>query len=118
MKRHTEEQAAEDLAREKEAAARYQQNMDRIRAETAQANQQIADTNKLLSDLQHELDTLRSQRESESNHEFDLTKQLEVARIAQRNAELETQRMVDMIAARADRSSLTAMPPPPPPSKE
>ena len=52
----------------------------------------------------------------------DLAKQVELSRIARRNAELEIQRMTDMIVKRAGDSSLTRPPiiqmPPPAPAKK
>jgi len=67
--------------------------------------------------LEIELDTLHKQKEQSNREDFDLLKQVELARVGLRAAEMENQRMVGMIAGKADDSFLTRMPPPPPPEK-
>lgn len=68
--------------------------------------------------LEIELANLRTQREKTNREAFELSKQVETAKIARRTAELEIQRMVDMVAQRIGASSFAAMPPPPPPAKK
>jgi len=66
------------------------------------------------SQLQTQLENLRKEKDRLSRETFDIAKQVELARIARRNAELEIQRMTEMIARRASDSSMTRPPAVPP----
>jgi preprotein translocase subunit SecF len=57
----------------------------------------------------------RELRDKTTAEAFDLTKQVELEKINRRNAELEIQRLVEMVGKKAADSTLAAMPPPPPP---
>lgn len=72
-------------------------------------------SSKEASKLEIDLDTIRKNKDKLSREAFDLTKQVEAAKVAKRNAEFEIQRMTEMISRRASDSSMTRMPPPPPP---
>ncbi len=66
------------------------------------------------SNLELQLNTLRNNKEAANRAAFDLSKQVEFAKVNRRNAELEIQRMVDIVAQRLNASPLSAPPPPPP----
>jgi len=72
---------------------------------------------KQLAALEIELDTLHKAKDTTSREAFDLAKKVELARIARRNAELEIQRMTEMVSRKTQDSFLTRLPPPPPPPK-
>lgn len=71
---------------------------------------------KQAGDLQIQLADLQTAKEKDSEETFNLTKQTDLLRIQQQNAEFEIQRLTDMVAQRADQSWM-AQPPPPPPAK-
>lgn len=113
-KRAKEQKDADDqVAATKEA--KWQADSKRIRDDTAKNTSEADHFSKESSDLEIELDALHQKREKLNLEDFDLLKGVELARVAQENANMEIQRKVEMIARRADESSLTEMPPPPPP---
>ena len=67
----------------------------------------------MIADLEKELAGLRTQKETVNRENLELLKKVELARIAKRNAELNIQRMTEMISRRAAASALTAPPPAP-----
>jgi hypothetical protein len=110
------QQAAEEAQKAADAAAKKKKVRDAIQAETDSANAQIDHFTKQIADLQAQLDKLDEQKKQESLADFDFAKKVELARVNERNSELEIQRMVDMIAQRTAKSWLTKLPTPPPPS--
>lgn len=56
-------------------------------------------------------------RDKTSREAFELSKQVELAKINRRNAELEIQRLIEMVGSKAAASTLAAMPPTPPVKK-
>src|ERR1019366_833395 len=102
----------------KDKQDKYDSDMRRIKDDTDKASANAETYAKQVSELTIELDTLRKQKDTMTRDGFDLAKHVELAEVARRNAELEIQRMVEMIANRADQSTMTKMPPPPPPPKE
>jgi hypothetical protein len=113
--RRAAERAAEEAKAAKDKEDRYNQEMARIKEDTDKSNATAASFAKQVSDLTIELDTLHKQKDALTRDDFELAKQVELAEIGRRNAELEIQRYTEMLANRADESSLTKMPPPPPP---
>lgn len=109
-----EKRAADRIAAEtkKEAdrLAKSQAEMRKLRDETNELNAKADTYAKQASNLEIELGTLRTDKEKLNREAFDLAKQVEQARIAKRNAEMEIQRMTDMIAKRAADSTLTHAP--------
>jgi hypothetical protein len=122
-----EKKAREEAAqRQKEREEEDRKKEDERRAKQAKADKEVKDAydaavaegdryQKELNNLEVELDRLHKAKDLASRQAFDLAKQVELARVAKRNAELEEQRMTDMIARRAAESTMAAMPPPPPP---
>ena len=108
-------------AREKEDADKEAAKL----AKQAAADKEVKDaTDKALAEgdkaakevsaLDIELDRLRKSKDKSNREAFDLAKQVELAKVAKRNAEFDIQRTTEMISRRAADSSLTRMPPPPP----
>lgn len=126
IKADNEQKAALD-AKERQAA-REKEDADKIAAKLAKlaaADKEVKDaTDKALAEgdkagkevskLDIDLDTLRKAKDKANREAFELAKQVELAKVAKRNAEFEIQRTTEMISTRAANSSLTRMPPPPP----
>lgn len=126
----SEKRAREDAAKKQaERDAQEKKKDDDRRAKQAAIDKEIRDGiaaalaegskfHKEATALEVALDGLRKEKDRLGREAFELAKQVEVARVARRNAELESQRMLEMISRRAADSSLTKMPalPPPPPA--
>lgn len=116
--RRIAQREAEERAKEEKRAAQKQADIDKIKAATAKANEQLASFNKQASALEKELAALRAQKEKLGREAFDLSKKVELALIDKRTAEFQVQRMAEMVAKRASDSSMTKLPTPPaPPAK-
>lgn len=102
---------------EREAARKAQQDaVDKeIKDKTDASLAEIARDTKRAKELELEIARLITDRERITREAFDLAKQVELAMVAKRNAELEEQRLTEMIARRATESSMTKLPPPPAP---
>ncbi|HVU18148.1 MAG TPA: hypothetical protein VHD32_14575 [Candidatus Didemnitutus sp.] len=122
-----EKKAAEDAAkqqkiRDEEERAKlakeehdYQTAMNTLKTE---ADGYASEGDKLTKESnQLEIDIAKSRelRDKTTNEAFDLSKQVELEKINRRNAEMEIQRLIEMVGKKASDSTLTAMPPPPPP---
>ena len=71
-----------------------------------------------MSELTIELENLNKDKDRLTREAFEMDKKIELQQVARHNAELELQRYTQMIADRADESSMAKMPPPPPPTKD
>lgn len=106
------EQVAEDARIAREKQEKWDAEGQRIQDDT---NKALAETARYQNDdnaLEIELASLQREKEKANRDDFELLKQVEVARVAYENAQLEVERMVSMISNRADESSMTKMPPP------
>ncbi len=121
-KKRADERDAEERKKEEEKAAKQAADDKKVRDATAEYTAKAAASTKEATALEAELDRLRKEKDKTSRETFELAKQVELARIARRNAELEIQRMTEMISRRASDSSLTRPPvipvPPPQPAKK
>ncbi len=106
------DRAAAEAKKEADRLAKSVAEMRKIQDETNELNAKADAYAKEASNLEIELSTLRSNKEKLNREAFELAKQVEQARIAKRNAEMEIQRMTDMIAKRAADSTLTRAPAP------
>lgn len=111
------DQAAELAAAEKEKNDKWNAETKKILDQTNQAASEADKYSKMSAQLEIDLDNLHKQKEQLSREDFDLLKKVEQERVAQRNAQLEIQRMVAMIAKRAEESTLAKAAPVPPPAK-
>jgi membrane protein involved in colicin uptake len=122
-----EKQAQEDAARraaetarkeaEAEAAAKakWDAQTAQLQGDIDRTEDSIAKYKKQVADLTTEVADLNATKEKDSLEDFALLKKVELARVHQFDAELEIQRMVDMIAQRAS-NSVMANPGPLPPT--
>jgi hypothetical protein len=94
-------------------------------AKQAAADKEVSDDTKKATDagdasqkqitkFESDLASIRAAKDKASRESFELAKQVELAKVAKRNAEFEIQRTTEMVSRRASDSSLTRMPPPPP----
>ncbi len=119
-KKRQDERDAEERKKEKDRADKQASEDKKVRDQTAEAlarGKKAEDEGKA---LEAQLDGLRKEKDKLSREAFDIAKQVELARVARRNAELEIQRMTEMVTRRASESSMTKPPPvftPPAPAK-
>jgi hypothetical protein len=118
-KKRQDERDAEEKKKEAEKAARQAADDKKVRDQTAEYTAKGDVAAKQVASLEIELDRLRKEKDKTSRDAFDLAKQVELARIARRTAELEIQRMTEMVSKRAAESSMTKPPvlPTPPAGK-
>ena len=105
------EQADKEAARVAKQAAADKE----VRDQTQEFVNRIDKAGKETARLEIDLDAIRKQKDTLSRETFEAAKKVELARIAKRNAELEIQRVTDMIQKRTSESFLLRLPPPPPP---
>lgn len=108
--RRAAERAAEEAKKQAERLAKWEAENRRIQEATDEYNALADKYSKQISELEIQLNALRTQKEKLNREAFEFAKEVEQARIEKRNAELEIQRMTDMIAKRAEESSLTRAP--------
>jgi hypothetical protein len=119
-KKRQDEREAEDRKKEEEKAAKQAADDKKVRDATAEYTAKANAAAKEVAAREAELDRLRKEKDKTNRETFEMAKQVELARIARRNAELEIQRMTEMIARRAADSSMTRppmLPQPPAPAK-
>jgi len=119
-KKRQEERDAEERKKEKDRTDKQAAEDKKVRDQTSEAvarGKKAEDEGKA---LEAQLDALRKEKDKISREAFDIAKQVELARVARRNAELEIQRLTEMVSKRAADSSMTKPPPvftPPAPAK-
>jgi len=113
-KKRQDERDAEEKKKSDEKSARQAADDKKVADQTAEFLAKAGAAQKQVSALEAELDRLRKDEDKASRDNFETAKKVELARIARRTAELEIQRTTDMIARRAEQSSMTRPPPPPP----
>lgn len=116
-RKRQEEREAVERAKEEKKIREYEDAMKQLREETARYASEADALSKQANGLEIQLAEMRTLKEKTNREAFDLAKQVELAKIQRRNAELEIQRMVDMVAQRVGNSSLAQMPPPPAPTR-
>ena len=109
------DRATEEAKKEADKIAK-QAAIDReIKEATEKALAEATASQKTIDGLEAELERQHKAKDQLTRENFELAKQVELAKIAKRNAELEIQRTVDLVARRAQDSYITRMPPQPPP---
>ena len=97
-----------------EKAQRDKDEQDRkVLDETTKYAKEAEKLSKQIAALEIEITNLRNKREDMNREVLELAKKGELAKIDRRNAELEIQRMYDVVAQKVAASSLTQAPPPP-----
>ncbi len=109
-KKRQEERDAEDRKKEEDKAARQAADDKKVRDQTAEYASKAAAAEKQVAASQSELERLRKEKDTLNRETFEMAKQVELSRIARRNAELEIQRMTEMVARRASESAMTRPP--------
>jgi predicted RNase H-like nuclease (RuvC/YqgF family) len=110
-----QERELKEQAKQEKARHDREEQANQIAAETAKFETQATSLSKQISDMDKEITELRNKREELSRDVFDSAAKVELAKIDRRNAELEIQRMYDMVAQKVNESFLVKLPPPPPP---
>ncbi|MDP2138309.1 MAG: hypothetical protein Q8J74_10700 [Candidatus Didemnitutus sp.] len=116
-RKRQEQRDAEERAKEEKKERDYQDMMAQLSSETSGYVVEADAFQREINALEVQLGEMRTSKEKTNNEVFELAKQVELAKISRRNAELEIQRMVDMVAQRLGASSLAQIPPPPPAKK-
>jgi hypothetical protein len=106
--RRSAERETEEQKKEADKQARWAAEGKRIEEETARFADRIKELTEQTAHTEAELATLRAARTQVDRENFELAREVELARIAKRNAELEIQRAVDVVAERASRSESDA----------
>lgn len=114
-KKRQEERDTEERVRFEKKEKDYQDAMKKLKDEADNYSTEADKLAKEGADLELQLSALRTQKEKTTREVFELAKQVELAKISRRNAEIEIQRMVEMLGTKAGASSLAAIPPPPAP---
>lgn len=113
-KKRQDQRDAEERAKEQKKVKEYEDAMRQLKDEADKYLAEADKNQKEANALELQLNELRSTKEKVNRETFDLAKQVELAKVARRTAELEIQRMVDMVAQKVGASSFAQMPPPPP----
>jgi hypothetical protein len=108
---------AEERKKESEKEAKKKAELDKILEDTKRFTNQLANFTKEAASLDKELTTLRSDKEKLGRESFEMAKKVALAMADKRTAEFQVQRMADMVAKRANDSTLTKLPTPPATSK-
>jgi predicted RNase H-like nuclease (RuvC/YqgF family) len=111
-KKRQDEREATDRAREEKKVRAYEDVMKSLRDEGAKYNAEVDKLSKEAQDLEIQIAQARSDKEKLNRETFDLAKEVEQTKINRRNAELEIQRMIEMVGKKLNDSSI-AVPPPP-----
>lgn len=114
-RRHQEERERQEREREAKKEREYQDIINQLKGDLATYSGEGDKLQKEANDLELQISKARTEKEQLNRQSFELAKQVELQKVNRRNAELEIQRMVDMVAQRVNASPMSAMPPPPPP---
>ena len=109
-KKRQDERDAEEKKKEKERTDKQAAEDKKVRDATNEFLARGKTAEEKGKQLEAQLDNLRKEKDKLTREAFDIAKQVELARIARRNAELEIQRMTEMITKRASDSSLVRPP--------
>lgn len=108
--------AEEDRLKQEKKDNDYKNAMNQLKTEADTYSSEADKLAKESAELELTLTQTRTLKDKTNTEVFDLTKQVELAKINRRNAELEIQRLIEMVGAKASASALTAMPPAAPPA--
>lgn len=113
------ERAAKEKENEEKKERAYQDAMNALKREADDYMVQTAKFNKEAAELEATLQQTRTSKERLTRDTLELAKQVELAKINRRSAELEIQRMFRMVSMKLNDSSIATAPPPPltPPAK-
>jgi Flp pilus assembly protein TadB len=100
------ERAAEERKKEDERIAKWDAESKRITDESQGYATQVASNSKEIADLTKELADLRQAKENKTRDLLNSASEAELAAIAKRSAELEIQRMTEMVARKVASSQV------------
>lgn len=115
-KKRQDERDAADTEKQQKKQAEYDEAMKKLRDEAADYADQVAKFTKQIADFESQITQGHNDKEKLGRETLDLAKAVELAKISRRNAELEIQRMIDIVARKLSESSIAAPPPPPLPT--
>jgi hypothetical protein len=113
-KRRQDEQAAANKAKEDKKQRDYDDAMKKLKDEANDYATQADKLAKEAADLEIQISQARTDKERLNRETLEFSKQIELAKINRRTAELEIQRMIEIVGRKLNESSI-AIPPPPPP---
>lgn len=108
--RKAAERLAADQKRERERVEKWENDGKKIQDATNGYQAEAAQLSKAISELEIELDALRQTKEKKTAELLEQNKQVELGLIAKRTAELEIQRMTEIIVRKAGESSMSRAP--------
>lgn len=108
--RRQKEREDEEAAKEAKKEADYQAVMTQLRTETADYKAQGDKLHKEVQDLELAISQARSAKERLNRETFDLAKEVELAKISRRNAEIEIQRMIEITGKKVADTSIAKPP--------
>lgn len=109
-KQRADEKRKQEDDKRAERERRQKEEDDKLRDETAKAETRANKLGKDHADLEIQLVEIRRTREAEQHKAFDMLREVELAKVDRRNAELELQLDTEKIASRVDASSMVQMP--------
>jgi hypothetical protein len=113
------QRADEDAAKEAEKIANWNRQGKEIKDATDEAIGKSSNHTARIVALEKELTETRRKKEAANRESLEISKRIEQNKVDRRSAELEIQRLTDLVAHKAEDSALAAPPPlpPPPPAK-
>jgi len=102
--------AAEEKKKEDDKVAKWNADGAKIAEDTAHYNELIGTYTKEIDGLEKQLDVVRDSKEQAGKEVFAQAREVEMALIAKRTAELEIQRLTEMVARKAGNTSLVKAP--------
>jgi len=112
-KKRQDEREAADKAKEDKKIRDYEDGLKALRDEAAKYSTEADKLSKEAADLELQISQARTDKEKLNRETFDLAKEVEQTKINRRNAELEIQRTVEMVAKKLNDNSVVVPPPPP-----
>jgi len=116
--KHQKEREEEEKAKLAKKEKDYNDAMAKLKHESDGYAADVDKLTKESAELEIALLNGRILRDKTSREAFELYKQVELVKINRRTAELEIQRLIEMVGAKASASSLASMPPPPPAARK
>ncbi len=101
---------AEEQKAESDRRARYEEDNRRLAEDSAQLATAVKALGTESATLEQQLADLRNRRKALNAESFSLAKDVELARIAKRNAEMDVHRLTEMVARQAGNTSLARNP--------
>ena len=98
---------AEEDKKQEEKRIRWETEGARLVEETARYQKQAADLARQIAEAEKKIVAQRGEREARARAAFEQEREIELIRIAKRNAELEIQRLTEIVARKAGTSLAT-----------